>query len=160
MNRIYKFLGAAFICLASGVFSYAQTVSGLFDKIQGCELPVVSYQVGEVVYDSFSQDAPIRLTYEAVPYEYGLKGIVTFENISADEVKLHNIVPFGVSPERVHITGKGYHGLSRTYLFRPGYEPVNVIVPDNAWVHIYLFSPKLPSYFLSFLLTLFISYII
>ena len=133
MNRIYKFLGAAFICLASGVLSYAQTVSGLFDKIQGCELPVVSYQVGEVVYDSFSQDAPIRLTYEAVPYEYGLKGIVTFENISAEEVKLHNIVPFGVSPERVHITGKGYHGLSRTYLFRPGYEPVNVIVPDNAW---------------------------
>ncbi|MEI6143905.1 MAG: SUMF1/EgtB/PvdO family nonheme iron enzyme, partial [Mariniphaga sp.] len=57
----------------------------------------------------------------------------TFRNISNDTVLLHNIVPFGESANRVYITGKGDHGLSRTHLFRPGFEPVNVIVPDNAW---------------------------
>ena len=56
-----------------------------------------------------------------------------FKNIGNDTIELHNVVPFGESPERVYITGKGRHGLSRTHLFRPGFQAVNVIVPDNAW---------------------------
>ncbi len=58
---------------------------------------------------------------------------VVFTNISKDTLTLHNIVPLGENPERVYITGLGDHYLSRTHLFRPGYKPVNVIVPDNAW---------------------------
>ena len=56
-----------------------------------------------------------------------------FKNIGTDTIELHNVVPFGEAKERVYITGQGKHGLSRTHLFRPGLQPVNVIVPDNAW---------------------------
>lgn len=63
----------------------------------------------------------------------GWKGRLVFRNRSNDTLALKNVVPFGASPHRVHITGKGNHYLSRTHLFRPGYRPVNVIVPDNAW---------------------------
>ncbi|HOY53006.1 MAG TPA: hypothetical protein PLX49_14585, partial [Prolixibacteraceae bacterium] len=33
----------------------------------------------------------------------------------------------------VYLTVKGDHPLSRSHLFLPGREPVNVILPDNAW---------------------------
>ena len=66
-------------------------------------------------------------------YNPGWKGRVTIRNIHDDTLEIKNIVPFGISDERVYITGKGDHYLSRTHLFRPGYKPVNVIVPDNAW---------------------------
>jgi hypothetical protein len=60
-------------------------------------------------------------------------GSLLFQNISNDTVTLKNVVPFGEDPNFVYITGKGDHPLSRTHLFRPGFVPVNVIVPDNAW---------------------------
>ncbi|MGD8426497.1 MAG: SUMF1/EgtB/PvdO family nonheme iron enzyme [Balneolaceae bacterium] len=63
----------------------------------------------------------------------GWKGALTFKNISEDTVVIENVVPFGESSNHVYITGKGNNYLSRTYLFRPDYSPVNVIVPDNAW---------------------------
>jgi len=53
--------------------------------------------------------------------------------LKKDTLEVWNIVPFGEAPEKVYITGFGRHGLSRTYLARPGLIPVNVIVPDNAW---------------------------
>jgi formylglycine-generating enzyme required for sulfatase activity len=79
------------------------------------------------------QIGKFNVTYIEEPYSYGSKALVTFKNISTDTIRLHNVVPFGESDKHVYITGKGNHGLSRTHLFRPGYEPVNVIVPDNAW---------------------------
>jgi formylglycine-generating enzyme required for sulfatase activity len=63
----------------------------------------------------------------------GLKAEITFMNLTRDTLRVGNLVPFGESDKHVYITGKGKHSLSRTHLFRPGYEPVNVIVPDNAW---------------------------
>ncbi len=63
----------------------------------------------------------------------GLSAIIHFTNISKDTIQLENVVPFEEGKDRVYITGKGKHGLSRTHLFIPGKEPVNVIVPDNAW---------------------------
>lgn len=130
MNRILSFIAFFFI----NVFlSYSQSINDLFDKISEKDIPIVSYQIGEDIYDSFSQNSPLKLTYQSIPYDYGYKGIITFENTSDKEVKLHNVVPFGFSEKRVQITGQGNHGLSRTYLFRPGYAPINVIVPDNAW---------------------------
>ncbi len=63
----------------------------------------------------------------------GFKGRLYFRNISSDTLELHNLVPFGEQADRVYITGQGRHHLSRTHLFRPGLDPVNVIVPDNAW---------------------------
>jgi len=60
-------------------------------------------------------------------------GLLSFTNISTDTLVLTNVVPFGRAAGHVCITGLGDHELSRTYLFRPGRTPVNVIVPDNAW---------------------------
>jgi gamma-glutamyl hercynylcysteine S-oxide synthase len=63
----------------------------------------------------------------------GVTGSIIFSNQGKDTLKLENVVPFGESADHVYITGKGKHGLSRTHLFVPGKQPVNVIVPDNAW---------------------------
>ncbi|MBD3276544.1 MAG: SUMF1/EgtB/PvdO family nonheme iron enzyme, partial [Candidatus Marinimicrobia bacterium] len=76
----------------------------------------------------------IRVTYEQqLHYSPGVKGLVSFENVTADTLRLSNVVPFGASPNQVYISGEGDHPLSRTHLFRPGRMPVNCIVPDNAW---------------------------
>ena len=63
----------------------------------------------------------------------GMKGTITLRNVSRDTLTVENLVPLGEGKEIVYITGKGKHGLSRTHLFQPGKNPVNVIVPDNAW---------------------------
>lgn len=70
---------------------------------------------------------------QAEGYPVGVKAIITFRNLSADTLWLTNVVPFGFSADKVCLTGKGDHPLSRSYLFRPGFEPVNCILPDNAW---------------------------
>jgi formylglycine-generating enzyme required for sulfatase activity len=112
-----------------------------FDKPE-TSLPLVSFQIGDKLFSSvqtIEKDGkriiPQVIEIEFVPetYSFGVRGILTFRNLSSDTVLLHNVVPFGQSPEHIFITGKGDHGLSRTHLFRPGFEPVNVIVPDNAW---------------------------
>ncbi|MCG8308784.1 MAG: formylglycine-generating enzyme family protein [Cytophagales bacterium] len=66
-------------------------------------------------------------------YSPGIRGTIIFENVSKDTLWLTNVVPLGKSPNHVYITGLGDHGLSRTHIFRPGKDPVNCIVPDNAW---------------------------
>lgn len=56
-----------------------------------------------------------------------------FKNISGDTVSLSNVVPFGFNNESVTITGAGSDDLARAWLFRPGYKPFRIILPDNAW---------------------------
>jgi gamma-glutamyl hercynylcysteine S-oxide synthase len=58
---------------------------------------------------------------------------VTFENTSLDTTILSNVVPYGTDDNSVFITGKGPWELARAFLFRPGFRPVRVILPDNAW---------------------------
>ncbi len=59
---------------------------------------------------------------------------ITFENTGNDTIRISNVVPFGEdSINSVHITGKGPWDLARAWLSRPGYRPVRVILPDNAW---------------------------
>lgn len=110
--------------------------------VAGKPLPLVSFKIGDENFSSLDAKSMngkmtvndrTEISYEFQDYAHGLKGVVTFKNVSPDTVMLHNVVPFGESPTHVYITGKGTHGLSRTQVFRPGYEPVNVIVPDNAW---------------------------
>jgi gamma-glutamyl hercynylcysteine S-oxide synthase len=105
-------------------------------------LPLVSFQIDSVKYTSeqcnrtnrkYSIPGIVELEYIPQGYTPGLKALITFRNISKDTILLHNVVPFGESPDHIYITGQGDHPLSRTYLFRPGFEPVNVILPDNAW---------------------------
>jgi hypothetical protein len=66
-------------------------------------------------------------------YSPGYKALITFKNITKDTLWLTKVVPFGFSKDEICIVGKGDHSLSRSYLFRPGFEPVNCILPDNAW---------------------------
>lgn len=99
----------------------------------GTARPVVSYMIDGKKHEAGGGDAGTEINFTPEPYAHGIKGRVVFKNISRDTVYLHNVVPLGESPADVYITGLGKHGLSRTHLFRPGYEPVNVIVPDNAW---------------------------
>ncbi|MDR2057450.1 MAG: formylglycine-generating enzyme family protein [Dysgonamonadaceae bacterium] len=104
--------------------------------------PLLSFKVGDksftisqqaVATGNTSTAGRLSVSYVEHLYHFGRKALVTFKNTSGDTLWLHNVVPFGESNKQVYITGKGKHGLSRTHLFRPGYEPVNVIVPDNAW---------------------------
>jgi len=104
--------------------------------------PLVSFNVGSENF-TVSQQAvssgktaasgQISVVCVEQSFNFGKKAMLTFKNISRDTIRLHNVVPYGESDKHVYITGKGGHGLSRTHLFRPDYEPVNVILPDNAW---------------------------
>ncbi len=99
-------------------------------------IPLVSFKIGEKLFFSNNDDYESKIQIELKNEEIksgGWHAEVVFKNTSKDTLKLHNIVPLGENPERVYITGLGDHYLSRTYLFRPGFKPVNVIVPDNAW---------------------------
>jgi formylglycine-generating enzyme required for sulfatase activity len=58
---------------------------------------------------------------------------VVIRNTGTDTAILRNVLPIGKDSMVPHITGLGQHPLSRTHLFLPGKQPVNVICPDNAW---------------------------
>ena len=66
-------------------------------------------------------------------YKDGLQIKIRFFNKSKDTIRLQNVVPFEINQDQTYIIGKGDHALSRTHLFLPNRQPVNVIVPDNAW---------------------------
>jgi formylglycine-generating enzyme required for sulfatase activity len=66
-------------------------------------------------------------------YTSGWRGELTFENTGSDSVSISNVVPFGEELGSVYITGSGPDDLARACLFRPGFKPVRVILPDNAW---------------------------
>lgn len=100
-------------------------------------LPLVSFKLnGKLVSSNNMSNAKQQLQIRPVGIQFGPEGTqatVRFTNTGKDTLKLENIVPFGEAASNVYITGLGTHGLSRTHLFRPGVQPVNVIVPDNAW---------------------------
>lgn len=121
---------------------------GSLDREAVVDLPLITFRLGETLVDTRQMqvvntkdslvarlDNRLELVfYQSEKYKPGWKGSVTLKNITLkDTLEVWNIVPFGEDSTRVYITGLGRHRLSRTHLFRPGYEPVNVIVPDNAW---------------------------
>ena len=83
---------------------------------------------------SQTYDNRIKVTFKnSQPSASGWKGEIALENIGKDTVSISNVVPFGEDPGSVYITGKGPSDLARACLFRPGFLPVRVILPDNAW---------------------------
>lgn len=105
-------------------------------------IPFLSYSVNGTNYRT-DQPAPgvqvqiSRLDTTASFY----CAIVTFTNRSADTLQLSNVLPLKPEGSEAYITGLGTHSLSRTHLFLPGKQPVNVIVPDNAWELGYMSYP-------------------
>lgn len=77
-----------------------------------------------------------RLTARTSVYP-GLHLVLRLENISPEKVKVENLIPLAEGPDRVYITAglpnKWPHYLSRTLLYRPGKQPIGVLLPDNAW---------------------------
>ncbi|HMQ08683.1 MAG TPA: SUMF1/EgtB/PvdO family nonheme iron enzyme [Saprospiraceae bacterium] len=97
------------------------------------DFPLLEFDVNGKSYSSATTH-PLHLDYPSI--EYGGKGAslrVIFNNITNDTFILSNVLPFGRRGTEVYITGSGNHRLSRTHLFLPDKQPVNVIVPDNAW---------------------------
>jgi formylglycine-generating enzyme required for sulfatase activity len=91
----------------------AADINGLYSQIYGKNLSVTFGNTGH--------------------YTDGWKAEITFENIGIDTILISNVVPFGEDSGSVYITGRGPSDLARAYLFRPGFQPVRVILPDNAW---------------------------
>ncbi len=88
------------------------------------------------INDHFNQtfEKKIIVTYTLSDrYTSGLKAEVLFDNKGNDTVSISNVVPFGEDTGSVYITGKGPDDIARAWLFRPGYQPLRVILPDNAW---------------------------
>lgn len=94
-----------------------------------------SYVTGrEEDYFTLTVDGRVRVCFtEQDNFSPGWKGEVIFENISADTLVISNVIPFETDNETIYITGEGPPDLARAHLFRPGYRPVRVILPDNAW---------------------------
>ncbi len=70
-------------------------------------------------------------------FKPGLKIIIHLTNAGKGKHRLENLVPLGEGSDRVYITAGGSRQwpqyLCRSRLYRPGYGPVGVILPDNAW---------------------------
>jgi formylglycine-generating enzyme required for sulfatase activity len=134
-------------CKADNGLRVARFVGSL-DREALVDLPLITFRLGENLVDTRqmkvvnTKDSLVArlgtklelVFYQDEKFKPGWKGTVTLKNLtSKDTLEVWNIVPFGEDSARVYITGLGRHRLSRTHLFRPGFKPVNVIVPDNAW---------------------------
>jgi formylglycine-generating enzyme required for sulfatase activity len=84
-------------------------------------------------YTQIFENKVLVLVKPSLSTEKGLKSEIIFENIGSDTISISNVVPFGTSEGSVYITGNGPWDLARAYLYRPGFRPVRVILPDNAW---------------------------
>lgn len=102
------------------------------------QVPLVDFKLNKKLLSSSNLDnnlsQNIKIEYQPEDgFTPGLKGVITFTNESKDTLSLANVVPLGRSPAKIFITGQGNNPISRTYLFIPGLQPINVILPDNAW---------------------------
>lgn len=109
--------------------------------------PFLSFQLGEKKYSTSHSSVVSNGNGYSIVFEnkirlhigrkdsisHDWKCLLEFENISGDTISLSNVVPFEPDNESVYITGKGPRDLARAWLFRPGFDPVRVILPDNAW---------------------------
>jgi iron(II)-dependent oxidoreductase len=83
---------------------------------------------------------PASLALTVTPeagFKPGAKLAVVFRNEGRSKVSLENLVPLGQADDRAYITAglpnKEPHTLDRSQLFRPGLQPIGVLLPDNAW---------------------------
>ncbi len=117
-----------------------QKVNLSSSSIEKGAVPFISFRVNDALHYSHVKDGRTShfqsmLIHPAVgsndlPY----KATFTIKNLSTtDTLTIENVVPFGENPEHVYITGLGDHRLSRSVIYRPGFGPIGVLLPDNAW---------------------------
>lgn len=129
----------------SGLIADSITISDSNNLLFKRKKPLLSFLIDKKNYTTGSQNIisedslfflsvenKVKLTFS--PQADNLSGWnCEFENISNDTVALSNVLPFEQSDESYNITGYGPDGLARACLFRPGFRPLRVILPDNAW---------------------------
>lgn len=110
-------------------------------------LPLITFELNDSLFSSAdfriesefadtltgSMNDLLLRVYQGELFNGSLNYFVVFVNLGADTINISNVVPLGVSPQRVYITSTGPWSLTRAKLFRPGLAPVSVILPDNAW---------------------------
>ncbi|NQV01811.1 MAG: SUMF1/EgtB/PvdO family nonheme iron enzyme [Bacteroidia bacterium] len=76
------------------------------------------------------------VTFDSL-FRPGLKYRIRFTNTCLTDHQIENLVPLGKGGDKVYISAEGTKEwpdyLCRSKLYRPGYGPVGVILPDNAW---------------------------
>ena len=109
--------------------------------------PVLAFNIDDITFSTLQAETIIADTGFLQIFENGInvslkpsgdfqsgwKCEVTFRNKGGDTVSLSNVIPFGSAGSTAYITGDGPWDLARAYLFRPGFRPLRVILPDNAW---------------------------
>jgi len=116
------------------VSSVSEEEASLFSIVVN-DIPVFSSEFkpdAEYTYTHKEFDLQAKLSDSGPGQEYGC-WLLRFINNSEDTLELENLVPLGFCDTRPCITGSGPPGLTRATLFRPGYGPVGLIVPDNSW---------------------------
>jgi len=112
--------------------------------------PVFSVVIDSVLYRSpdhaeFKGDTVTFLIADSIRgqifmdenFRPGIKFTVRFLNAGKTGHRIENLVPMGESRNHVYITAAGTKEwpqyLCRSRLYRPGYGPVGVVLPDNTW---------------------------
>ncbi len=134
--------------------SFTLTGIGLQDKKEiktPYGIPLFSLLIDKNFYNSYCAKATFgkeTITFtladsvqgELIPdkkFKPGLKYTLRFTNNGKGNHRIENLVPLGEGPDKVYITADGTldwpQYLCRSRLYRPGYGPVGVVLPDNAW---------------------------
>ncbi len=128
--------------------SVVTTAAGSIEPIE--PLPVFSVVIDSVRYASCSKswfkddtlffqfNGSVHGWVVAEPnFRPGLKYKIRFNNVGNGTHRIENLIPFGENSNKVYITAAGTKEwpqyLCRSRLYRPGYGPVGVVLPDNAW---------------------------
>jgi formylglycine-generating enzyme required for sulfatase activity len=115
------------------------------------EIPLFSMLIDSGFYNSYCAQAQVRkgmitfhfndtiegqATFDST-FTQGIRYIIRFTNHGKADHKIENLVPLGEGPDKVYITADGTKEwpqyLCRSRLYRPGYGPIGVVLPDNAW---------------------------
>ena len=115
-------------------------------SLQGTR-PLFTFTVDEKIFNSEETEAlksdsgyiqifggKVKVTTKTSAEVYtGWKSELIFQNTGSDTITLSNVLPFSTNRASSWITGSGPWDLARAWLYLPGYRPVRVILPDNAW---------------------------
>lgn len=101
-------------------------------------LPLFSVEINKLKVNSndglfnLLSDYSLHLLQEPdEKFKDGYKLNILFTNNGKSPVTISNIVPFGASENHYYISGKAIADTSRSFLYLPGKEPIDVIVPHN-----------------------------
>ncbi|MEA3479094.1 MAG: sulfatase-modifying factor protein, partial [Bacteroidota bacterium] len=134
-----RYLIVFFVIALSPHISFAQSFSADYPEFSFIindsmyfSRDALSLEKDDTAYLNFNDEILAQVKLDT-NFSKALKFDILIENHSSDTIIFENMVPFGQSDDHIYITSTGPWALARAKLFRPGLEPVSVILPDNAW---------------------------